>query len=62
MEIHYELKSIFLIQVFPEDGGTFEKLLFLINRLYISDIYHIVLYRRDVKAYKNHLNFDFCQN
>ena len=28
MEIHYELKSIFLIQVFPEDGGTFENCLF----------------------------------
>ena len=28
MEIHYELKSIFLIQVFPEDGGTFENCFF----------------------------------
>ena len=28
MEIHYELKAIFLIQVFPEDGGTLENYFF----------------------------------
>ena len=61
MEIHYELKVIFLIQVFPEDGGTLENCFFSPIGC-TSDIYHIVLYRRDVKAYKNHLNFDFYQN
>ena len=28
MEIHHELKAIFLIQVFPEDGGTLENCFF----------------------------------
>ena len=28
MEIHYELKAIFLIQVFHEDGGTLENCFF----------------------------------
>ena len=32
------------------------------KKLCILDVYHILLRRRDVKAYYNHLNFDICQN
>ena len=33
--------------------GTRENSIFFTNKLYISDVYHIFLNRRDVKAYEN---------
>ena len=42
MEIHYELKSIFLIQVFPEDGGTLENCFFSYLQILYSSVSYII--------------------
>ena len=52
MGIHYELKAIFLIQVFPED---------LKIAFYHQYVVHL-RYLSYCSVYKNHLNFDFYQN
>ena len=56
VEIQYEPK----IKKTCLDGTL--KIAFFTKNLYISDVYHMFLNRRDYKAYKNHLKFDFYEN
>ena len=47
INLHKELSDLFPFIRYPR------KIAFFTNKLYISDVYHIFLNRRDVKAYEN---------
>ena len=58
MQFHYEPKMIKInlhknLSDFSPLRRYPRKIAFFTNKLYISDVYHIFLNRRDVKAYEN---------